>query len=65
MENLLTPKQLADRWNKKESTLATWRHKKIGPAFVKIMGGVRYPLDAVVAFEKEAEEKAKAECPAR
>jgi hypothetical protein len=54
MENLLTAKEVVDRWKGMvaEGTLANWRVIGQGPAFVKIGRQVRYPLDAVVEYEK-------------
>jgi hypothetical protein len=49
---LLTVKELAVRWSMSVNTLNQWRHERKGPAFIKL-GGVRYPLDEVLKFEKE------------
>jgi hypothetical protein len=51
----LTPKQLADRWQRPEGTLRQWRHKNTGPAYTKLKGSVRYRLSDVEAFEKAGE----------
>jgi hypothetical protein len=52
----LTPKQLRQRWSVSDNTLRKWRMHETGPAFIKIGDGpcaqVRYPLDAVEAYEK-------------
>lgn len=55
----LTPKQLADRWQRPEGTLAQWRYRAKGPRYTKLEGTVRYRLSDVEAFEK-ANEKATA-----
>lgn len=49
----LTPEDLRERWQGevKLTTLATWRSKGLGPAFVKIGGRVLYKLEAVLAYE--------------
>lgn len=49
----LTPKELAKRWHKNIETLANWRHKGIGPAFLKLGKQVLYPLEAVEAYEAQ------------
>ena len=50
----LTPKELAERWSVSLHTLASWRKCSMGkgPKFVKI-GGVLYPLDEVIKYERE------------
>lgn len=53
MRRLLTPSALAERWSISSKTLANNRTRGTGPAFVRINGGtVRYPLDAVEAYER-------------
>lgn len=49
----LTPAQLSARWGGavKVLTLANWRSKGRGPAFVKFGSRVRYRLDQVVKWE--------------
>ena len=47
---LLTPKELAARWSVSIHTLAAWRSAGIGPSYIKL-GGIRYPMDAVLAYE--------------
>lgn len=49
----LTATDLAGRWNGAftTGTLANWRSKKVGPAFIKLRGRVLYPLDKVEAWE--------------
>lgn len=49
----LTAHQLAARWNGAftTGTLANWRYKKVGPAFVKARGRILYPTDQVEAWE--------------
>jgi predicted site-specific integrase-resolvase len=51
-EQLLKPKELAERWGVSLNTLAIWRSKGKGAKFVKI-GGVRYPIEEVQKFEQE------------
>jgi hypothetical protein len=50
-ETLLTPAQLAERWQKPESTLAQWRWRGVGPTYLKLQGAVRYRLSDVEAYE--------------
>jgi hypothetical protein len=52
---LLTEDDLADRWRLKKSTLRMWRHRKRGPAYVKLGQKVRYRMAAVLAFEQHQE----------
>jgi len=48
----LTPTALAERWSITTKTLANNRTRGTGPTFVKINGAsVRYPLDAIEAYE--------------
>ena len=52
-KNYLSPYQLHKRWAGVISpkTLANWRAKNIGPAFVKVGGRVLYPAEAVLESE--------------
>jgi hypothetical protein len=56
MSQLLTPKQLCERWKVADNTLRKWRVANIGPAYIKLGDGrnseVRYRIDDVEAFEK-------------
>lgn len=54
-ETYLTPAQLVERWNGAVTTgtLANWRSRSAGPAFQKFGSRVRYPLSAVLAYEKQ------------
>lgn len=49
----LTAEQVVKRWGGvvTAGTLANWRCKKVGPAFVKLRGRVLYPLAQVEAWE--------------
>lgn len=48
---LLTPRGAAAHLAVTERTLAQWRWKGFGPAFVKLSGrAVRYQLDALIAW---------------
>lgn len=53
----LTAAELSQRWKGIVSTgtLANWRAQKPnrGPAFVKLRGGVLYPLDKVMEWERD------------
>ncbi|MCP4545928.1 MAG: helix-turn-helix domain-containing protein [bacterium] len=48
----LTPLQLGARWQLSTRTLSNWRCQGHGPAFFKVGGAIRYPLSAVVEYEK-------------
>lgn len=49
----LTPEQLVKRWKEQVTiaTLATWRSRHNGPAYVKVGGRVLYRLEDVIAYE--------------
>jgi phosphatidylserine decarboxylase len=49
----LTVDQLAERWlgQVTKATLATWRSRGNGPAFVKVGGRVLYRLADVLSYE--------------
>ena len=49
----LTPRQLATRWHVSEKTLERWRHEGIGPAYLKVVGRVLYPLQHIEALEAD------------
>jgi hypothetical protein len=42
---------LAERWDTTTKTLANWRNRGQGPAYLKIGGAVRYALADVLAYE--------------
>ncbi len=50
----LTAAEVAQRYGNsvKESTLANWRFKKVGPAYSKIGGRVLYRLADLLEWEK-------------
>jgi hypothetical protein len=50
---MLTPADLAQRWQVPARTLGQWRYEGRGPAYVKIGGAVRYRLVDVEAYENE------------
>lgn len=47
----LTPQQLATRWHVSEKTLERWRNQGTGPAFLKVVGRVLYPVQHIEAIE--------------
>lgn len=49
----LTPQQLAARWQISEKTLERWRRRGTGPRFLRVVGRVLYPLEAVQACEAQ------------
>jgi predicted DNA-binding transcriptional regulator AlpA len=50
----LTEKELAGRLAISQRTLQRWRAMGKGPAFVAFGRSIRYPLEAVLAFEASA-----------
>lgn len=50
MSMLLTPEDVADRLRVKVGTLAAWRWRGIGPAWIKVGGVVRYPGDKLESW---------------
>jgi hypothetical protein len=50
----LTPYQLAHRWNKTTGTLRNWRCQGRGPAYLKIEGGILYPMPEILRIEEES-----------
>ena len=51
MKNL-PQKELASRWRTSVRTLQKWRRENKGPAYIKLVGRVVYPLDDVRAYER-------------
>lgn len=49
-DNLITPKQLAERLSVSVAQLANWRYRGVGPKFVKMGKLVRYQESAVEAW---------------
>lgn len=50
---LLTPEDLADRWNLTETTLSQWRWNGRGPRFIKVGKGILYRLSEIEHFEDQ------------
>lgn len=50
--NHLRQIDLSRRWHVSPRTLEAWRHKGVGPSFLKIRGRVVYRFDDIVAFEQ-------------
>jgi hypothetical protein len=50
---LLEPATVADLLHVKSQTLSLWRHKGIGPDYVKIGSCVRYSKRALAAYVSE------------
>lgn len=48
---MLTPADLAGRWQVPARTLGQWRYEGRGPVYVKIGGAVRYRLTDIEAYE--------------
>ncbi len=54
-DQLLTPAQLVERWNKAVTlgTLATWRSRGGGPPFIRVGRQPLYRVADVEAYEQE------------
>lgn len=50
--DLLTPKELAKRWNTSVNTLANKRYFKTGPSYIKIGRKVLYKKNHIEKYEK-------------
>lgn len=52
-DQLLTPNELADRWDNKISTktMANWRCAGKGPKYRRYVGKILYPLSEVILWE--------------
>ena len=49
----LSDKLLARRWGISYRTLQGWRNRNMGPVYIRIGGGVRYSIEAIIAYERE------------
>jgi predicted DNA-binding transcriptional regulator AlpA len=56
-DDLLTQKQVAQRWALSERTLERWRTIGEGPVYVKLGSAVRYRLTDIEAFEQAGTQK--------
>ncbi len=52
MKELLTPAEVAELWELPERTLADWRSRGIGPAFIKLGRHCRYRMEDVLRYEE-------------
>ncbi len=50
---LLTPQDLAKRWNLEPNTLGQWRWNGRGPKYLKINRSILYRLEDIEEFEKQ------------
>ena len=50
---LLTPENLATRWNVTPATLSQWRWNGRGPRFFKMNKAVRYRIQDIERFEEQ------------
>jgi hypothetical protein len=50
----LTQAEVADRWQLSGRTLEAWRHRGVGPRWLRVGRAVRYPIEEVEAFEASA-----------
>ena len=57
MAQLLTTKQLCERWQITQDTLRQWRVSDNGPPYIKLGDGraapVRYKLEDIEAYERQ------------
>lgn len=51
---VLNENELAQRWGISPKTLQRWRSEGRGPRYLKLSKRVSYPVDTVIAFEREA-----------
>jgi len=51
MKKYLRPEDLAQRWAMTTKTLAGWRYRGTGPAYIKIGGLVRYAVADLETYE--------------
>lgn len=51
---VLNEGELARRWGLSPKTLQKWRREGRGPRYLKLSSSVRYPLDAIVEYERHA-----------
>lgn len=49
--DLLHEPELAHRWRLSRRTLQRWRQKGVGPAWLKIGGGIAYRLEDIESYE--------------
>lgn len=54
MGDYLTSRELAKRLAVTEKTIIRWRSSNIGPPFIRIGGTIRYKMEDVLEFEKQA-----------
>lgn len=58
MQKLLTPNQAAEVLNLPVRTLADWRHRGLGPPWLRVGRHARYPDDGLTAWIDEGVTKA-------
>lgn len=62
MDKLMTPKELAERYNMTQESLANWRLAGKGPAWIRLGSGKRprvmYRMTDVLTWEKQNEQRA-------
>jgi len=49
---LLSPKELALRWDRSETTISLYAAVGVGPSYVKVGGRVMYALDEIQKYER-------------
>ncbi len=60
VEQLLSPKQVAERWGVSVETVHGWRYQGIGPTFMNIGTRIRYRMQDLIEFERREAEKTAA-----
>ena len=55
ISGFLNEQDLAMLWGISHRTLQRWRRKRVGPAFVRIGGSIRYAIEDARAFEQHIE----------
>ena len=52
IEQLLSQRELAQRWGSPEATINRFRSEGIGPRHVEISGSAMYPVEEIQKFER-------------
>lgn len=55
----LTPKEVASYYKVSMATVQSWRDKGVGPGWVKVEGGIRYPISEIERYDNERAEQAQ------
>jgi len=52
-EHCMTPLEVAERWSVHFRTLANWRCKRIGPAYIKFGHKILYKISDIIEYESK------------